>query len=77
MKGATAVVSTRQGGPDVIVDAQLALLRAAKAAGARRFIASDDSYNFLALPEGLNVNSDWRWRTPRARKRRRSSRWCT
>jgi hypothetical protein len=60
MKGATAVVSTRQGGPDVIVDAQLALLRAAKAAGARRFIPSDDSYNFLALPEGLNVNSDWR-----------------
>jgi len=60
MKGATAVVSTLQGGPDVIVDAQLALLRAAKAAGAKRFIPSDYSYNFLSLPEGINVNSDWR-----------------
>jgi nucleoside-diphosphate-sugar epimerase len=60
VKGATAVVSTLQGGPDVIVDAQLALLRAAKAAGARRFLPSDYSYNFMSLPEGVNVNSDWR-----------------
>lgn len=58
--GAFAVVSTLQGGPDVIVDAQLALLRAAKAAGARRFIPSDYSYNIFTLPEGINVNSDWR-----------------
>lgn len=60
VRGAFAVVSTLQGGPDVIVDAQLALLRAAKAAGARRFIPSDYSYNIFALPEGINVNSDWR-----------------
>lgn len=58
--GAWAVVSTLQGGPDVIVDAQLALLRAAKAAGARRFIPSDFSYDYFALPAGINVNSDWR-----------------
>lgn len=58
--GAFAVVSTLQGGPDVIVDAQLALLRAARAAGARRFIPSDYSYNIFTLPEGINVNSDWR-----------------
>ncbi|MCU0687412.1 MAG: NmrA family NAD(P)-binding protein [Polyangiaceae bacterium] len=60
VRGAFAVVSTLQGGPDVIVDAQLALLRAAKAAGARRFVPSDYSYNIFTLPEGVNVNSDWR-----------------
>lgn len=58
--GAFAVVSTLQGGPDVIVDAQLALLRAAKAAGARRFLPSDYSYNLFTLPAGVNVNTDWR-----------------
>lgn len=58
--GAFAVISTLQGGPDVLVDAQYALLRAAKAAGARRFIPSDYSYNIFTLPEGINVNSDWR-----------------
>jgi nucleoside-diphosphate-sugar epimerase len=58
--GAFAVVSTLQGGPDVIVDAQLALLRAAKAEGARRFIPSDYSYDIFTLPEGINLNSDWR-----------------
>lgn len=60
VRGAFAVVSTLQGGPDVIVDGQLALLRAAKAAGARRFVPSDYSYNIFTLPEGINVNSDWR-----------------
>ncbi|HET9620350.1 MAG TPA: NAD(P)H-binding protein [Kofleriaceae bacterium] len=60
VRGAFAVVSTLQGGPDVIVDAQLALLRAAKRAGARRFLPSDYSYNLFTLPEGINVNSDWR-----------------
>lgn len=54
------MVSTVQGGPDLIIDAQLALLRAAKKAGARRFIPSDYSFNFFTLPEGVNVNSDWR-----------------
>ncbi len=60
LAGASAVVSTLQGGPDVIVDAQLALVRAAKAAGARRFIPSDYSYDIFGLPEGVNINSDWR-----------------
>lgn len=60
VQGAFAVVSTLQGGPDVIVDAQRRLLLAAKAAGARRFLPSDYSYNFFTLPEGINVNSDWR-----------------
>ncbi len=60
VRGAYAVVSTLQGGPDIIIDAQLALLRAAKAAGARRFIPSDYSYNIFTLPAGMNINSDWR-----------------
>lgn len=60
VRGAFAVVSTLQGGPEVIVDAQLALARAAKAAGARRFLPSDYSYNYVTLPEGININSDWR-----------------
>lgn len=60
VRGAYAVVSTVQGGPDVIVDGQLALLRAARDAGARRFFPSDYSYNLFALPEGININSDWR-----------------
>jgi len=62
VEGAFSVVSTLQGGPDVIVDAQLALLRAARAAGARRFIPSDYSYNVFTLPAGVNINSDWRRR---------------
>src|SRR5262245_57323403 len=60
VRGAFAVVSALQGGPEVLVDAQLALLRASKAAGARRFIPSDYSYDLFALPAGVNVNSDWR-----------------
>lgn len=60
VEGAFAVVSTLQGGPDIIIDAQLELLRAAKAAGVRRFIPSDYSYNIFTLPPGINVNSDWR-----------------
>lgn len=60
VRGAFAVVSALQGGPDVIIDAQLAILRAAKAAGARRFLPSDYSFDFFAVPAGVNINSDWR-----------------
>ncbi|MDP2274648.1 MAG: NmrA family NAD(P)-binding protein [Archangium sp.] len=60
VSGAFAVVSTVQGGPDIIIDGQLALLRAAKAAGARRFLPSDYSYDLFGLPEGVNMNTDWR-----------------
>jgi nucleoside-diphosphate-sugar epimerase len=58
--GAFTVISAMQGGPDVIIDAQLSLLKAAKAAGAKRFIPSDYSYNIFSLPKGVNINSDWR-----------------
>lgn len=60
VQGAYAIVSTLQGGPDVIIDAQLGLLRAAQAAGVRRFIPSDFSYDLFSLPAGININSDWR-----------------
>ncbi len=58
--GVFSVVSAVQGGPDVIIEGQLRLLRAALAAGARRFIPSDYSYDFFKLDEGININSDWR-----------------
>ncbi|MGB3634722.1 MAG: NmrA family NAD(P)-binding protein [Rubrobacteraceae bacterium] len=58
--GVHTVVSAVQGGPDVIVDTQLEWLRAARAAGARRFIPSDYSMDLFGLDEGENVNSDWR-----------------
>lgn len=58
--GVYSVVSAVQGGPETIVDAQLNLLRAARAAGVRRFIPSDYSYNLFGLAEGENPNSDWR-----------------
>jgi hypothetical protein len=60
VSGAYAVVSTLQGGPDIIVDAQLALLRAARAVGARRFLPSDYSFDLFKLAPGVNINSDWR-----------------
>jgi nucleoside-diphosphate-sugar epimerase len=60
LAGAFAVVSALQGGPPVIVDAQLGLLRAARAAGVRRFLPSDYSFDFFNLAEGDNINSDWR-----------------
>lgn len=60
VRGAFAIVSALQGGPDIIVDGQLALLRAARRANARRFIPSDFSYNIFSLPAGTNLNSDWR-----------------
>jgi len=60
VRGAFAVVSTMQGGPDVIVEAQLALLAAARTERVRRLLPSAYSFNFFTLPEGVNVNSDWR-----------------
>jgi nucleoside-diphosphate-sugar epimerase len=58
--GVYAVVSAVQGGPETIIDAQLRFLRAARAAGVRRFIPSDFSFNLFNLAEGENINSDWR-----------------
>jgi uncharacterized protein YbjT (DUF2867 family) len=55
VKGADAVISTVNGGPDVVVDGQLALLEAAARHGVRRFVPSDYSGNYFSLEEGDNV----------------------
>ncbi|WP_433513664.1 NmrA family NAD(P)-binding protein [Nonomuraea sp. CA-143628] len=58
--GATTVVSAVQGGPDVIIDGQASLLRAARDAGVRRFIPSDYTLDLFKLPPGQILPSDWR-----------------
>ncbi|MBP2328948.1 nucleoside-diphosphate-sugar epimerase [Kibdelosporangium banguiense] len=58
--GASTVVSAVQGGPDVIIDGQAALLRAARAAGVARFIPSSFSLDLFKVPEGQIPSSDWR-----------------
>lgn len=59
-RGARVLVSALQGGPDVIVDGQRRLLRAAREEGVGRFVPSDYSFDFFALDEGDNPNADWR-----------------
>ncbi|WP_319518298.1 NmrA family NAD(P)-binding protein [uncultured Martelella sp.] len=58
LQGAYSVISAIQGGPAIIVDAQLRLLEAARKAGARRFIPSNFSYNIFGVDDGDNINSD-------------------
>lgn len=50
--GADVVISAVQGGRDIIVDGQVALARAAKASGVRRFIPSDFALDIWAAPAG-------------------------
>ena len=61
-RGASTVVSAVQGGPDVIVDGQARLLRAARDAGARRFVPSDYSLDLFRVPPGRIPTSDLRCR---------------
>ncbi len=61
-RGAACVVSALSGLEPVIVDAQTRLLDAAVAAGVPRFIASDYSIDYTALPTGSNRNFDLRRR---------------
>ena len=58
--GAACVVSALSGLRDVIVDTQARLLDAAVSAGVPRFIPSDFSLDYTALPEGSNRNFDLR-----------------
>jgi uncharacterized protein YbjT (DUF2867 family) len=46
------VVSALQGGPDVIVDGQIALAESAARNGARRFLPSDFAIDLFSAPEG-------------------------
>src|SRR5690606_35047865 len=57
---AATVISTVQGGPEVIVDGQANLVRAAEEAGARRFIPSDFAVDVTKLDDGDNFMIDWR-----------------
>lgn len=50
--GVDVVVSALQGGPDVIVDGQVALARAAVGNGVRRFLPSDFAIDLFSAPEG-------------------------
>ena len=59
-EGASTVVSAVQGGPDIIVDGQAHLLRAARDAGVKRFIPSDYSLDLFKLTPGHIPTSDWR-----------------
>lgn len=60
MQDAFSVVSTLQGGPSIIVNAQSRLFEAAVAANVRRFIPSDYSIDFNRLHAGANRNFDIR-----------------
>ncbi|MGI5488483.1 NmrA family NAD(P)-binding protein [Microtetraspora malaysiensis] len=63
---ATTVISAVQGGPDVIVDGQANLVRAAEKAGAGRFIPSDFAVDMTKLEDGDNFMIDWRRRAAAA-----------
>lgn len=60
LKGVDVVVSALQGGPDVIIDGQKNLIRAAEAAGVTRMIPSDFSVDLHRLEFGDNVFLDMR-----------------
>lgn len=60
--GVDTLVCAAQGGPEVIIEGQFRLLSAAAAAGVKRFIPSDFSFDFFNLAEGENVMSDQRRR---------------
>ena len=50
--GVDVIVSALQGGPDIIVDGQLALAHAAVRNGVRRFLPSDFAIDLFSAPEG-------------------------
>jgi nucleoside-diphosphate-sugar epimerase len=60
LDGVEVVVSAVQGGPEVIIDGQRELLRAAERAGVHRMIPSDFSINLWGYGYGINVLSDLR-----------------
>lgn len=59
-EGADTLISAVQGGPDVIIEGQAQLLRAARAAGVNRFIPSDYSLDLFKVAPGRIDPSDWR-----------------
>jgi hypothetical protein len=59
-QGASTVISAVQGGPEVIIEGQTRLFRAARDAGVRRFIPSDYSLDLFKATAGHIPSSDWR-----------------
>lgn len=59
-KGAYAVVSSVQGGPDVIIEGQRRLLHTTRDAGVRRFIPSDYSIDLFKVKPGNITTSEMR-----------------
>lgn len=59
-QGATTVVSAVQGGPEMIIDGQAQVLRAARDAGVKRIIPSDYSLDLFKVKPGHIPTSDWR-----------------
>lgn len=62
LQGTEAVLSTLQGGPDVIVDGQLNLLAACRRVGVKRFLPTDFSGDYNGISYGDNDNYDPRKR---------------
>ncbi|MBI1186048.1 MAG: NAD(P)H-binding protein [Alphaproteobacteria bacterium] len=58
--GVETVISAVQGGPDVIIDGQAALARAAQAAGAKRMFPSDFSVDFTIMGVEEHLFLGWR-----------------
>ena len=63
--GVDVVVSALQGGPEIIVDGQVALAESAARNGVRRFIPSDFAIDLFSAPEGA-PQFDMRRRADRA-----------
>ena len=59
-QGVDVIISAVQGGREIIVDGQLALLAAAKRNGVRRMLPSDFALDLFKAPEGGHLNFNLR-----------------
>ena len=59
-QGVDVIVSAVQGGPEVIVDGQVALARAGKRNGVRRMLPSDFALDLFKATPGEHAAFDWR-----------------
>ena len=59
-QGASTLISALQGGPDIIIEGQKQLLRAAREVGVRLFIPSDYSLNLFKVKPGQIPTSEMR-----------------
>ena len=59
-QGVDVIVSAVQGGPDIIVDGQVALAAAGKRNGARRIMPSDFGLDLFKATPGEHAAFDWR-----------------